>query len=251
MNDIAAWFQATAANGTLLLAVPVAVIAGLVSFFSPCVIPLLPGYVSYATGLSGTDLNSSNRGRMVLGSFLFVCGFAFVFVAFGAAFGQLGFWLASNSDTIRYVLGGFTILLGVVFLGVVPFMQRDIRFHKVPAVGLAAAPLLGVLFGLGWAPCIGPTLGVILGLSYSEASASRGALLALAYALGLGIPFILAGLAFHRMLGLIGWIRRRQQWVTRTGGVLMILVGTAILTGYWDRWVAMLRYWISGFSTPV
>ncbi len=149
----------------MVLALPVALLAGLVSFFSPCVVPLLPGYLSYATGLSGVDLESAKRGRMMLGSLLFVLGFSFVFVAFGALFGSLGDWLIIYTRQISVVLGLLTILLGVAFVGLVPMLQRDVRVHRVPAVGLAAAPLLGVLFGLGWTPCIGPTLTAVQALA--------------------------------------------------------------------------------------
>ena len=251
MTGIGDWFQATAFDGSLLLAVPVAVVAGLVSFFSPCVVPLLPGYLSYATGLSGADLESGGRGRMVLGSVLFVLGFSFVFVAFGALFGQLGGWLITYTRQISIGLGLVTILVGVAFLGFVPWMQRDVRVHRVPAVGLAAAPLLGVLFGLGWTPCIGPTLTAVTSLAVTEASAGRGALLSLAYCLGLGVPFIVAGFAFRRMLGLVGWVRRHQAWVTRAGGLMMIAVGVLLVTGLWDLWVSYLRGWVGAYSTAV
>jgi len=236
------WFHDTALSGSLLLAIPVAVIAGLVSFFSPCVIPLLPGYLSYATGLSGADLASGEvkRGRMFLGSLLFVLGFAVVFAALGAISGQIGTWLALNVRTLDLVLGIVTIVLGLAFIGLVPFLQRDVRVHKVPAVGLAAAPLLGFLFGLGWTPCVGPTLGVIATLSAYEGTAARGALLSLFYALGLGLPFIAAGLAYRRMLGAFDVVKRHQQWVMRIGGGLLILVGLLLVTGWWDwavQWV--------------
>jgi len=251
MNGVADWFSQTALSGSLLLAVPVALVAGLVSFFSPCVVPLLPGYLSYATGLSGADLESARRGRMVLGSLLFVLGFTFVFVSFGALFGQLGEWLIVYSRPVSIVLGIVTILVGIAFLGFVPFMQRDARIHKVPAVGLAAAPLLGVLFGLGWTPCIGPTLTAVTSLALNEASAGRGALLSFVYCLGLGIPFILAGLAFRRMLGAVQWVRRHQAWVTRIGGIMMIAVVLLLVTGVWDLWVAYLRGWVGGFTVAV
>jgi len=248
------WFHDTALSGSLLLAVPVAVIAGLVSFFSPCVIPLLPGYLSYATGLSGADLASGElkRGRMFLGSLLFVSGFAVVFVALGAISGQLGTWLAVNVRTLNLVLGIVTIVLGLAFIGLIPFLQRDVRVHKVPAVGLAAAPLLGFLFGLGWTPCVGPTLGVIATLSAYEGTAARGALLSLFYALGLGLPFIAAGLAYRRALGAFDVIKRHQQWVTRLGGALLILVGLLLVSGWWEWVVQWLQvHLVSGYSVSV
>ena len=245
------WFASTALSGSMLLAVPVALAAGLVSFFSPCVVPLLPGYLSYATGLSGADLESARRGRMVLGTSLFVLGFSAVFVALGTASGALGDWLIVYSREISVVLGVLTILVGIAFLGFIPWMQRDVRVHKVPSVGLGAAPLLGVLFGLGWTPCIGPTLSAVQVLAFQEATAGRGALLSLAYCLGLGVPFILAALAFRRMLGAVPWVRRRQVWVTRLGGLMMVAVGVLLVTGVWDLWVAYLRGWIGSYAVAV
>jgi cytochrome c-type biogenesis protein len=251
LMEIGDWFAGAALSGSLLLAVPVALVAGLVSFFSPCVVPLLPGYLSYATGLSGADLESARRGRMVMGSTLFVLGFSAVFVAMGTAVGALGDWLIVYSREISVVLGAFTILVGIAFLGLVPWMQRDVRVHKVPAVGLVAAPLLGVLFGLGWTPCIGPTLSAVQVLAFQEGTAGRGALLSLAYSIGLGLPFIVAGLAFRRMLGAVAWVRRHQAWVTRIGGIMLIAVGVLLVSGVWDLWVAYLRGWVGSFSVVV
>jgi cytochrome c-type biogenesis protein len=233
------------------VALPVALVAGLVSFFSPCVVPLLPGYLSYATGLTGVDLESAKRGRLVLGSFLFVLGFSFVFVALGTLSGALGEWLFVYTRQISVVLGMFTILVGVAFVGLVPWLQRDVRVHRVPAVGLAAAPLLGVLFGLGWTPCIGPTLSAVQALALHEGTAARGALLSVAYSLGLGVPFLLAGFAFRRMLGAVAWVRRHQVWVTRLGGMMLIVVGLLLVTGLWDHWVGDLRSWVGGFEVAV
>jgi cytochrome c-type biogenesis protein len=249
--DIGDWFANTALSGSLLLAVPVAIVAGLVSFFSPCVVPLLPGYLSYATGLSGADLESARRGRMVLGSSLFVLGFSVVFVALGTASGALGDWLIVYMRQISIVLGVLTILVGIAFLGFIPWMQRDVRLHRVPSVGLGAAPLLGVLFGLGWTPCIGPTLSAVQVLAFQEGTAGRGALLSFAYCVGLGVPFIVAALAFRRMLGAVAWVRRHQVWVTRVGGVMLILVGLLLVSGIWDLWVAQLRGWVGSFSVAV
>jgi cytochrome c-type biogenesis protein len=246
------WFASTAGSGSLALAVPVALVAGLVSFFSPCVIPLLPGYLSYATGLGGADLESARRGRMVAGSLLFVLGFSLVFVALGTLSGALGAWLITWQRQITLVLGVLTILLGLAFAGLVPWLQRDWRVHRVPAVGLAAAPLLGVLFGLGWTPCIGPTLGVITTLSINEATAGRGALLSGVYALGLGLPFVAAALAYRRVLGAFGWIRRHQQWVTRAGGLMMVVVGVLLVTGLWAELVTWLQIrLVSGYETSI
>ncbi len=246
------WFATTAGSGSLALAVPVALVAGLVSFFSPCVIPLLPGYLSYATGLGGADLEDAGRGRMVAGAVLFVLGFSLVFVALGSLSGALGAWLITWQRQITVVLGVLTIVLGLAFAGLVPWLQREWRVHRVPAVGLAAAPLLGVLFGLGWTPCIGPTLGVITTLSINEATAARGALLSGVYALGLGLPFVLAALAYRRMLGAFGWIRRHQRWVTRTGGLMLVVVGVLLVTGLWAELVTWIQLQlVLGYETSI
>jgi len=249
--DVGLWFRDTVLSGSMALALPVALVAGLVSFFSPCVVPLLPGYLSYATGLSGVDLENARRGRMVLGSLLFVLGFSFVFVVLGTLSGALGDWLFRYTREISVALGLFTILVGVAFIGLVPWLQRDVRVHRVPAVGLAAAPLLGVLFGLGWTPCIGPTLSAVQALALHEGTAARGAMLSVAYCLGLGIPFLVAGLAFRRTLGAVKWVRRHQVWVTRIGGMMLIVVGLLLVTGLWDQWVADLRSLVTGFEVPV
>jgi cytochrome c-type biogenesis protein len=246
------WFSQTAYSGSLALAVPVALIAGLVSFFSPCVVPLLPGYLSYVTGLSGADLEGGGRrGRMLAGTSLFVLGFSFVFVSLGTLMGAVGTWLLVNQRTLSIVLGLLVIAMGLAFIGAVPLLQRDVRVHRIPDVGVAAAPLLGVLFGLGWTPCLGPTLTAVLALSLDEASAGRGAALTLAYCLGLGIPFIVAALAFRRMLGATRWLRRHQQWVSRLGGAMLVAVGVLLVTGWWDLLVGELRVWVPGFTTAV
>ena len=248
------WFTEQAAAGSLGLAVPVAMIAGLVSFFSPCVLPLLPGYLSYATGLSGADLATGEankrRGRMFLGSVLFVLGFAVVFVLYGTAFGSVGLTLRRWQDEIQLGFGVVLILLGLLFAGALGWLgrwsgwlERDLRIHKVPAVGLGAAPLIGALFAIGWTPCVGPTYGVIVNLTFVDATAMRGALLSGFYALGLGIPFIVAGLAYRWTLGVTGWIRRHQVWVMRIGGLLLVAIGVLMVTGWWDHVVqwAQLR----------
>jgi cytochrome c-type biogenesis protein len=239
------WLSDTAFSGSMLLAVPVAVLAGLVSFFSPCVIPLLPGYLSYTTGLSGADLADSeatpHRGRMLAGASLFVLGFSVVFVGLGVLSAGVSRWFFVNQRTFTVVLGVLAVLLGLVFMGLVPLFQRDVRIHRVPAVGLAAAPLLGFLFGLGWQPCIGPTLAVILGLAYDLDKVRGGVLLGF-YSLGLGLPFILAAVAWRRAIGAVGWIRRHQQAVTRAGGLMLVAVGLLLLTGWWDQAVQWVQY---------
>ncbi|MEV8374265.1 cytochrome c biogenesis protein CcdA [Kribbella sp. NPDC056861] len=238
-------------TGSMLVALPIAVLAGAISFFSPCVVPLLPGYLSYVTGLSAAELGSERRGRMLAGTSLFVAGFSAVFILTGVLFGAAGNALIEHQAVITKVLGGVTVVLGLVFLGGFGFLQRDVRVHRVPAVGIAAAPLLGVLFGFGWTPCIGPTLGTVMNLAANEGSSGRGAILALVFSLGLGIPFIVAALAFRRMLGAVAWVRRHQLLVIRIGGVLMIAVGLLLLTGVWDSMTADLRQWVANFGSAV
>ncbi|HEY0691507.1 MAG TPA: cytochrome c biogenesis protein CcdA [Kribbella sp.] len=244
------WF-AQSMTGSMLVAVPIAVVAGAISFFSPCVVPLLPGYLSYVTGLSAAELGSNRRGRMLAGTSLFVAGFSAVFILTGVLFGAIGNALLEHQTLITRILGAGTVVLGLIFLGGFGFLQRDLRVHRVPAVGIAAAPLLGVLFGFGWTPCIGPTLGTVMNLAATEGSSTRGAVLALVFSLGLGIPFIVAALAFRRMLGAVAWVRRHQLLVIRVGGVLMIVVGLLLLTGVWDSVTADLRQWVSNFGSAV
>jgi len=268
-----------AADGSLLLAIPVAAIAGLVSFLSPCVLPLVPAYLSYVTGLSAADLAADRptvsdgpgaavalealgarghsgggrrRSRVLLGSVLFVAGFSSVFVMFGAFFGFAGAHLDAHEVLVDRIAGGVAVVMGAAFMGWIPGFQREFRFHRLPGVGLAGAPLLGIAFGVGWTPCTGPTLGVVLGLAAdpSTGTAARGALLTVAYCAGLGLPFIVAGLAFRRALGAFDIVKRHYAWVVRGGGLLLIVVGVLLITGEWTTLSIDLRDAIAPTYTP-
>ncbi|MGW1727340.1 cytochrome c biogenesis CcdA family protein [Streptomyces sp. NPDC002306] len=242
----------TVLNGALLVALPIALLGGLVSFFSPCVLPLVPGYLSYVTGVTGTDLAEAKRGRMVAGASLFVLGFTAVFVSSGALFGYFGDTLQGHRDVLSKVLGVLMILMGVFFMGLMPWLtQREFRFHRRPVAGLLGAPLLGALFGIGWTPCIGPTLASVLALSSQQSSAGRGAILTVAYCLGLGVPFVLAAVAFRKALGAFGWVKRHYTWVMRVGGTMMIVTGVLLLTGAWDRIVQDMQTWSNGFTVGI
>ena len=270
----------TITSGSLLLAAPIAFAAGVVSCLSPCVLPLVPGYLSFVTGLSGAELLGEEerttgtttsaaasgegavatapaptiarrKGRVLLGSLLFVLGFTIVFVSYGALFGALGSALLEYQATITRVLGVLVIVLGLAFLGLVPGMQREFRVHRMPTIGLWGAPMLGILFGLGWTPCIGPTLGAVQTLAFTEASAARGALLSFFYCLGLGLPFIVVGLLYRRLLGTVGWVRRHSQLVMRIGGAMLVAIGVLLVTGMWDDLTIGLRSWASGWGVPL
>ncbi|MFF7504646.1 cytochrome c biogenesis CcdA family protein [Streptomyces lavendulae] len=242
----------TVLNGALLLALPLSLLAGLVSFFSPCVLPLVPGYLSYVTGVGGADLAEARRGRMLAGASLFVLGFTAVFVSTGALFGYFGDTLAANKDVISRVLGGVVILLGFFFMGWIPGLtMREFRFHRKPTAGLVGAPLLGVLFGVGWSPCMGPTLAAVNTLSIDQATAGRGALLTVVFCLGLGLPFIVTALAFRKALGAFGWVKKHYAWVMRIGGGMLIVTGLLLVTGMWASIVNEMQGWTQGFTVGI
>ena len=259
-------FSGLVTDGPLLVAAGVAALVGLISFASPCVLPLVPGYLAYVSGLVGTGAPAdepgsggtatavrtavSPRTRMVLGAVLFVLGFTVVFVAFGTAFGGLGRLLLQHADLLNRIFGVITILVGLAFLGWLPFLQRTARITARPAAGLAGAPLLGIVFGLGWTPCLGPTLSAVYSLAFTEATATRGAILGLAYCLGLGIPFVLVALGARWAVGATSFLRRHARTVTRVGGAVLVLVGLMLLTGAWTELMGWLRSWLAatGFA---
>ncbi|MFJ1511654.1 cytochrome c biogenesis protein CcdA [Cellulosimicrobium funkei] len=265
-SSIGDTFATTVWSGSMLLAVPVAVIAGLVSFASPCVLPLVPGYVGYVSGMAAattggggasgstttaTRVAAPSRGRVLAGVGLFVAGFTLVFVALMFAAGAIGVHLVRWEDVITRVLGVVVILMGFAFLGALPFLQRERRLHVSPQAGLWGAPLLGIAFGLGWTPCLGPTLVAVQALSLSEASAGRGAILGVAYCLGLGVPFLLIALGLQSSQRMLGFLRRHRLAIMRIGGGLLVLIGLALVTGLWTTWTTSLQGWIGGYVTVV
>jgi cytochrome c-type biogenesis protein len=279
-------------SGPLLLALPVAAAAGAVTFLSPCCLPLVPGYLSFVTGMAGAGGPSSAaepasvppaagapasgapaagvavaapplaataavppRGRVVAGTALFVLGFSVVFVAYGAALGGLGHLLTGHARVLTQVLGVVTILLGLLFAGAFDrfsFAGRIARPSARPKAGLAGAPLLGVMFGLGWTPCIGPTLTAVLALSASTGTVTRGAVLAFVYALGLGVPFLLVSFGFQVAMRAFAFFRRHARLVTRIGGAMLICVGLLEVTGAWSTFMAWLQvHWVSTYEPPI
>ncbi len=239
-----------ALTSSMLAAIPVAMLAGVVSFVSPCVLPLLPGYLSYASGLGAAEIASGEGSRRMLigGTLGFVLGFSLVFVLTGAAIGGLGALLLGNARIIIVLLGVLIIVLGAAFAGWLPVPSLW-RPGVAPRLGVWASPLLGMVFGLGWTPCIGPALSVVLTMALNEGSAVRGGVLAFAYALGLGIPFLAFAAAFTALAPRLDWLRRHQVLIQRIGGVAMIVVGVAMVTGLWDTLTAALRQWAASFGT--
>ena len=240
-------------SGSLLIAIAIAMLAGLLAFLSPCVLPLAPGYLSYVTGLTGAQLAdpSGRRGRVLLGSVLFVLGFSIVFIAYGAAFGGLGSLLLQYQDVINRVLGVIVIVMGLAFMGLIPGLNRDLRLHRAPTWSVAGAPVLGIAFGLGWSPCIGPTLAVVQSLAFTEASAVRGAVLSFFYCIGLGVPFVLLALLFSRAAGALAWVKRHYVGIMRFGGAMLVIVGLLLLTGVWTQFTIWLRVTMPGFAPPL
>lgn len=232
-----------ASDGPLLVALAVSFLVGLLSFVSPCCLPLVPGYLSYVAGLSATGdvAAAALRRRMVTGALLFVLGFSVVFVAGGSLFGGVGTLLAVHQQAIERVLGAATMLFGLSFIGVLAPLQRELRLRRRPPTGLVGAPLLGAVFGIGWTPCIGPTLAVVLTLASQQGSAGRGAVLSLAYSLGLGLPFVLVGWGIGWLTGALDFLRRHARWVPRAGGTFMVALGALLVSGVWDHWMNLLR----------
>jgi cytochrome c-type biogenesis protein len=242
-------------NGQLLAAVPIALAAGLVSFLSPCVLPLVPGYLGYLGGFTDASADASveqrNRRRLLVGVLLFIAGFTLVFVTFNLVAGVAGAWLLRYSDVIVRVAGALLIVMGLVFIGQFGFLQRTIKPSWRPATGLAGAPLLGIVFGIGWTPCIGPTLAVVLALSADSASAGRGVLLGLVYCIGLGIPFLLVAAGFSWVTGSLAFLRRHIRAINIAGGTLLIVIGVLMVSGIWSIWMYELQAVITGFVPAI
>jgi cytochrome c-type biogenesis protein len=283
-------FASVATDGPLILAVGVSAVAGLVSFLSPCVLPLVPGYVSYVAGLAGADLDAALgtdpkgnavppppsetatsaeaasgdeaasggtavavrpaatalsrrrvRGRILAGSLLFIAGFTVVFTLTSVVAAGVGFTLLRHAHAVQVVIGAVIIVLGIAFLGVIPGLRREFRIRSLPSAGLAGAPVLGAVFAIGWVPCIGPTLAAVDSLALVSGQTGRAVTLGIAYCVGLGLPFLAFALGFRRMLGVFAVIRRHSQWVTRVGGVLLIAIGIALVTGGWTDFINWLR----------
>jgi cytochrome c-type biogenesis protein len=231
-------------GGFLLVAFPIAVLAGLISFLSPCVLPLVPGYLSFAAGYS------KSKGRVLLGSILFVLGFSVLFISYGALFGGIGSRIATNDETITRILGVITILLGLIFMGRFP-MMRTVSPKVATNGGLIGAPLLGFLFGVGWTPCIGPALATVQTLAFQESSAARGAILSFGYCIGLGAPFIASGLFLDKSARLRKFLIKRGDLISKIGGVFLLLIGIAQVLGLWSDLMISLRSLISDFAPVI
>lgn len=225
------------------LGVVIAFTAGILSFLSPCVLPLVPSYVTFVTGLSLEDVSRSRRVALIH-SLLFVGGFTAIFVALGAGATALGVLLGAYRDWIARVGGVLLIVFGLILLEVIriPALARDRRIYLADKpVGYLGSVLVGVAFGAGWTPCIGPVLGGILSMASATASVGHGVALLFAYSAGLAIPFILASLAIERFLSLFVRMRSSLAWISRISGALLILVGALLVSGWFTTLATFLR----------
>ena len=240
---LASGFTSTVTDGALAPAAGVALLVGVLGFLSPCVLPLVPGYLSYVAGLAGDSAGDGRRRqrRMVGGALLFVLGFTAVFVATGALFGTLGSSINVHRLLLERIFGVVTIGMGLVFLGRFRFLQREAKLHRLPPAGLLGAPLLGLTFGLAWTPCLTPTFGAVYALAASEGTAGRGALLSAVYCLGLGVPFLLVAMGLGWVSGALAVVRRHARLVSQVGGAVLVLMGVLLVSGVWDHWMNYLR----------
>jgi cytochrome c-type biogenesis protein len=238
-------------SGNLLLALPIALAAGFLAFASPCVLPLVPGYLAYIGGFTTAEEFERGRGRLLLGVALFVLGFTAVFVGFSIVFATAGLLLLPWIDLITRIAGVIVIVMGLVFIGQVSFLQRRLTPRITTATGVAGAPLLGIVFGLGWVPCIGPTLIAVNALVLGEGDLGRAALIGTAYSLGLGVPFLLVALGFKWVAGATDWLKRNIRVINIIGGALLIVIGLMMVTGLWQLFVSSLTAVIGGTVTPL
>lgn len=233
-------------NGSLIAALPMALLAGLISFVSPCVLPLIPGYLGFVSGTANGETKS--RKRTLLGAALFVLGFSLVFVSFGALFGGLGAVVyASGLQWVQRILGLFVFALGFVLIGQFSFLQRTVKMQVSSKLGLFGAPLLGVAFGLGWTPCIGPTLAAVLSLASNSGDPAKGALLAFIYALGIGLPFIAIAAGFTWATNSVSFVKRYIRAFNIGGGVMLMVLGVLLMTGVWNTFAAWLQLEVFGY----
>ena len=238
----------TVTQGSIFIAILISFSAGLISFLSPCVLPLVPGYLSFITGFGLNANKSIRKSKALIATLLFIAGFTFVFVCIGMFFGGIGGWFISYGRIIERIMGLFVIALGISYLGFWNLFKREYRFRTPVKQGLIGAPLLGALFAIGWTPCIGPTLAAVQTLAFNQATVSRGAILSAFYGFGLGLPFLFITFALEKALVSVSWLRKRQALFIKMGGLLLIIIGILLATGLWSEVTVEMRILISGFT---